>query len=67
MYTDGVTCAQNEKMVDFKEAGLVASVQNHLELPGDDLVEALLADIQSFTGKSAQMDDMALAVLTREK
>jgi len=67
MYTDGVTCAQNEKMVDFKEAGLVASVQNHPGLPGDDLVEALLADIQSFAGKSAQMDDMALAVLTSEK
>ena len=45
----------------------MASVQDHLGLTGDDLVEALLADIQSFTGKSAQMDVMALAVLTRDK
>jgi sigma-B regulation protein RsbU (phosphoserine phosphatase) len=67
IYTDGVTGAQNEKKENFKKAGLVASVQNHLGLTADDLVEALLADIQSFMGKAAQMDDMALAVLAREE
>jgi serine phosphatase RsbU (regulator of sigma subunit) len=67
IYTDGVTEAQNEQDIYFKEQGLMASVQDHLGLTGDDLVEALLADIQSFIGKSAQMDDMALAMLTRDK
>jgi len=67
IYTDGVTEAQNEQDIYFKEEGLMASVQDHLGLTADDLVEALLADVQRFMGKVAQLDDIALAVLTREK
>ncbi len=66
VYTDGVTDAQNEQQARFQEGGLVAAVQNHLGLTADDLVETLLADIRSFTGKAPQTDDMALAVLGRE-
>jgi sigma-B regulation protein RsbU (phosphoserine phosphatase) len=66
VYTDGVTDAQNEQQAYFQECGLVAAVQDHLGLTADDLVEALLADIQRFTGKAPQTDDMALAVLGRE-
>jgi sigma-B regulation protein RsbU (phosphoserine phosphatase) len=67
IYTDGITDAQNEQDDFFKESGLVAAFQNHLGMGADDLLEALQTDVQSFMGATPQNDDMALAVLSREK
>lgn len=67
IYTDGITDAQNEQDDFFKESGLVAAFQNHLGLGADDLLDALHTEIRSFMGTTPQVDDMALAVLAREK
>jgi len=65
IYTDGITEAQNEEGEFFDEIRLVESVQSHLESPAQNLVDALLMDVQSFMGETSQSDDIALAVLTQ--
>ena len=66
IYTDGITEAQNEEGEFFDENRLVESVQSHLEFPAQNLVDALLMDVQSFMGKTPQSDDIALAVLSQK-
>lgn len=66
IYTDGITEAQNEESEFFDENRLVESVQSHLEFPAQNLVDALLMDVQSFMGETPQSDDIALAVLTQD-
>jgi sigma-B regulation protein RsbU (phosphoserine phosphatase) len=66
IYTDGITEAQNEEGEFFDEIRLVESVQSHLESPAQNLVDALLTDVQSFMGETSQSDDIALAVLNQE-
>lgn len=66
IYTDGITEAQNEESEFFDENRLVESVKNHLEFPAQNLVDALLMDVQSFMGEISQSDDIALGVLTQK-
>jgi serine phosphatase RsbU (regulator of sigma subunit)/class 3 adenylate cyclase len=69
MYTDGVTEAQNPSGDFYGEERLIEAIQKHAPTAGsqaDDLQEALLGDLQDFTGEQPRLDDLALVILRHE-
>jgi sigma-B regulation protein RsbU (phosphoserine phosphatase) len=66
IYTDGVSEAQNEQQEFFDESGLVASVKQHLGAPAGDIANGILANVKKFIAGAPQVDDIGIAVLTRD-
>jgi len=66
VYTDGISEAQNDQEIFFSETGLINSLKNHQGIPPAEMVVAILADVQEFTGDVPQGDDIGLAVLMRD-
>ena len=71
-YTDGMTEACDAEGTFFGEERLRRSIQAALGGAGSqrpsarEVQEALLSDVQAFTGDASPFDDIALAVLMRE-
>jgi sigma-B regulation protein RsbU (phosphoserine phosphatase) len=65
-YTDGVSEAQNSQQDFFNELGLIDSIKRNLGARAEDMVKAILSDVQEFIGETPQVDDIGLAVLRRE-
>lgn len=63
LYTDGVTEAFNERDEYFGEDRLKDCVTRNGDLPVQDLLAALLAEIRAFTGTAPQSDDITLVVV----
>ena len=61
IYTDGVTETFDRSGQDFGEAGLLASAKTHNHLPPQQMIEGILADVQTF-GTDEQRDDLTLVV-----
>jgi serine phosphatase RsbU (regulator of sigma subunit) len=61
LYTDGVTESFNEGGDEFGEDGLLQSLKRHAELCPNDMVQAILADVQRF-GAEEQHDDITLMI-----
>jgi serine phosphatase RsbU (regulator of sigma subunit) len=51
---------------EYEEERLIAALLRHAELPLDDLLEALVADLQAFTGGLPQEDDISLLIMRVE-
>jgi sigma-B regulation protein RsbU (phosphoserine phosphatase) len=66
IYTDGVSEAQNDQQEFFDESGLVASVNSHLGAPAGDIANGILASLKKFIAGAPQVDDIGIAVLTRD-
>ena len=66
IYTDGVSEAQNEQQEFFDESGLVASVKQNLGAPAGDIANGILANVKKFIAGAPQVDDIGIAVLTRD-
>ncbi|MES0360867.1 MAG: SpoIIE family protein phosphatase [Anaerolineales bacterium] len=66
IYTDGVSEAQNEQQEFFDESGLVASVKHNLGAPAGDIADGILANVREFIAGAPQVDDIGIAVLTRD-
>jgi serine phosphatase RsbU (regulator of sigma subunit) len=66
LYTDGVTEAMDADKQEYEEERLIAALLRHAELPLDDLLEALVADLQAFTGGLPQEDDISLLIMRVE-
>jgi sigma-B regulation protein RsbU (phosphoserine phosphatase) len=64
-YTDGITEAQNEKDEFYEEKRLVEVVKSKFGQPVKALQNAVLKDIQEFSLKQPQFDDMTLMVVKR--
>ena len=65
-YTDGITESMNASGDLFGDARLGALVQEHSDLPFDELRDRILRDIRSFTGTTTQHDDMTMLLLRVE-
>ena len=61
LYTDGVTESFDESGEEFGQAGLVASMRRHRELPPPEMTAAILSDVQGFSGGDKH-DDITLMV-----
>ena len=65
MYTDGITEAHNSEGDFFSEPRLQAVIRKLSDLPAAEILEAILAEINSFTAGAPGQDDMAIVVLSR--
>lgn len=63
MYTDGITEAMNSEGEEFEEERLVEAVRRHGGLPLPQLLEQIVAEVDSFTGGSPQEDDISLVAV----
>ena len=61
IYTDGVTEAPNEAGEEFGESRLMKIVRAHKKVEVQEMLSAILADVQQFSGAS-QADDLTLVI-----
>ncbi len=66
LYTDGLTEAMNAQGECFGDARLAQFVQQHADLPSDELRERILREVRAFSGSDAQQDDMTLVLVRME-
>jgi serine phosphatase RsbU (regulator of sigma subunit) len=63
LFTDGVTEAMNAVGEPFGEERLAALVEEHAELPFEELRERILREIHAFVGDAGVHDDLTLVLL----
>ena len=66
LYTDGIPDAQNEQGMFFDDDRLIELAQSNHGLPAHELQNCILTEVQQFTGKAAQFDDITLMILARD-
>jgi len=66
LYTDGITEAENAQGDFLGEDRLLEFVRTNLGRTAREIQDAVLAEIQKFTGDMPQSDDIALVVLLRD-
>jgi serine phosphatase RsbU (regulator of sigma subunit)/predicted enzyme related to lactoylglutathione lyase len=62
LYTDGVTEAFNNEGEEFGEQRLIEALRRNRELPSRDLLAAIVDDVQRFSSRDEQHDDITLIV-----
>ena len=62
-FTDGISEAMNAESDCFGEARLAQLVEEHGDLPPEELRERILREIQAFVGAAPQHDDMTMILL----
>jgi serine phosphatase RsbU (regulator of sigma subunit) len=67
LYTDGITEASNLGGTFYDEDRLIETILNHPNTSAQQLLEALLEDVQRFVGHVPRQDDIALIVMHREE
>jgi sigma-B regulation protein RsbU (phosphoserine phosphatase) len=63
MHTDGIVEAMNEQGKQFGRKNLAAALHRAHDLPAKELVEAILDEVQDFSGKTRQHDDETVLVM----
>ena len=63
LYTDGITDAMNEESDLFGEERLSHLLEEHAQLPSEELRDRILGDVEAFVGGAEQHDDMTLVLL----
>jgi serine phosphatase RsbU (regulator of sigma subunit) len=63
LYTDGITEAMNGAGDWFGDARLATILEDHADLPFDELRERILREIAVFVGDAPQQDDMTMLLL----
>jgi serine phosphatase RsbU (regulator of sigma subunit) len=63
LFTDGVTEAMNEAGEPFGEERLASLVEEHGDLPFEELRERILREIHAFVGSASLHDDLTLVLL----
>ena len=64
LFTDGVTDAMNDAGEPFGEERLAAVIEEHGDLPFEELRERILREIGTFVGTTGQHDDLTFVLLT---
>jgi sigma-B regulation protein RsbU (phosphoserine phosphatase) len=63
LYTDGISEAMNAQGECFGDSRLGAVLEEHADLPFEQLRERILREIAAFVGTSPQQDDMTMLLL----
>jgi len=66
-FTDGITEAMNTEDDYFGDARLGELIEEHADLPAEELRERLLREITAFVGTAPQHDDMTMILLKIEE
>ncbi|MCY7361907.1 MAG: PP2C family protein-serine/threonine phosphatase [Ignavibacteria bacterium] len=64
-YTDGVNEAMNEQRGEYGLDNLELYINNNADKKANELLNGLLEDVNKFTGKSIQRDDITLLIVQR--
>jgi len=67
MFTDGVTEAMNTQNEEFGEDRLMDTLEEVTMHSSQEIIDAVKADVKTFTGEAEQSDDITLLVLKRNK
>jgi sigma-B regulation protein RsbU (phosphoserine phosphatase) len=62
-FTDGISEAMNADSDCFGESRLARLIEEHGDLPPEELRERILREIQAFVGDAPQHDDMTMILL----
>jgi serine phosphatase RsbU (regulator of sigma subunit) len=62
-FTDGISEAMNAADDCFGDARLASLLEEHADLPSDELRERILRDVAAFVGDAPQHDDMTMILL----
>lgn len=60
LYTDGVTEAVNESFELYGEDRLISFLNNHTDLNNTELISGIRKDMNTFSGKADQADDITM-------
>jgi sigma-B regulation protein RsbU (phosphoserine phosphatase) len=63
LFTDGISEAMNAADDCFGEARLARLLEEHADLPAEELRERILRDVEAFAGGAPQHDDMTMILL----
>jgi sigma-B regulation protein RsbU (phosphoserine phosphatase) len=63
LYTDGISEAMNAEGDCFGDTRLGAIIEDHANLPFEELRERILREIAAFVGSAPQQDDMTMLLL----
>jgi serine phosphatase RsbU (regulator of sigma subunit) len=63
LFTDGISEAMNAADDCFGEGRLARLLEEHADLPADELRERILRDVEAFAGGAPQHDDMTMILL----
>jgi len=63
LFTDGISEAMNADDDCFGEARLARLLEEHADLPADELRERILRDVEAFADGAPQHDDMTMILL----
>jgi len=66
LFTDGITEAMNAAEDLFGEDRLGALVEEHVDLPFEELRERIIREVRAFAGEPGPHDDMTLILLKVE-
>ena len=67
LFTDGLYEADNGEQEEFGQDRLRAAVRRHQHLPTEQMLDAILRDVQSFSNTRDFDDDVCLVAMTRKK
>jgi sigma-B regulation protein RsbU (phosphoserine phosphatase) len=65
-FTDGISEAMNEADDCFGEVRLARMLEDHADLPSDELRERILREVRAFVNGAPQHDDMTMVLLKIE-
>lgn len=66
LFNDGISEAMNDGEELFGESRLGALIEEHADLPFDELRERILREVRAFTGEPGPHDDMTLILIKVE-
>jgi hypothetical protein len=66
LYTDGITDAQDTDGAFFGQERLLEIARAHVGSPAEDVRDAVLGAVQTFTGEASQFDDITLMIAVRD-
>lgn len=65
LYTDGITEARNSADEEYGTDRLLQCIKSNLSSKPEIIVNGILSDVKSFSGKTEQFDDQTLIVIKR--
>lgn len=67
IFSDGIAEAMNEFEEEFGEEKLISIVESNISLPAKQLVDLIVKEVQEYSKKVEQSDDITLMVIKRNK
>jgi len=67
IFSDGITEAMNNTEEEFGEQRLIDFILQNRNATPEKLIDLIIKDVQQFSGKQTQMDDITLVIIKRDE